>query len=472
MRDTTYDLNDTIVAVSSPTSDHRVIVRITGQQTIDKCQLIFSRPIPKDQPALISGSITIDNELSIDAKLYLFLTPRSYTGQDLAEIHIYTNPSITRKLIDTLLDAGLRAAGPGEFTARAYLNGKIDLAQAEAVNEIITSSNRFQLAAAEKLLAGHLAEKTEQIRENIIQSLTLIEAGLDFSGEDIEFTTPEQTIENLTEIKTQLQQLSADSISYETLVDLPAVGIAGTTNAGKSSLLNALLEKPRSIISHKKKTTRDVLTGQMTLPNSQCVLFDCAGLLTQPQEILDQLAQQAAIEALSNAALVLFCIDISKAEWKDDLAIHNLIKQDPVIGIATKCDLISEDTLSKRLIQLSKLFKTDFLPTSAKTTAGIKLLRDTIDKKFIELAAGDVKAGTRNQIRETNHGIALTARHRQAVTEAIDNLTQAIDQVKDNNNEIAAIMLRTAYHAVSEIEQKNIDEKILDNIFGRFCIGK
>ncbi len=472
IRETIYDLNDTIVAVSSPTSDHRVIVRITGPQTIDKCQQIFSRPVSKDKPCLMSGSVTIDDELSIDAKLYLFGAPRSYTGQDLAEIHTYTNPGVSQALMDSLLAAGLRAAGPGEFTARAYLNGKIDLAQAEAVNEIITSSNRFQLAAAEKLLAGRLAEKTEIIRESLMQCLGLIEAGLDFSSEDIEFITKAQAIANLVEIKNQLRQISAGSISYETLVDLPAVGIAGATNTGKSSLLNTLLKKPRSIVSHVHKTTRDVLTGRLTLPHSQCVLFDCAGLSTQPEEILDQLAQQAAIEALNNASLVLFCVDVSKADWTDDLSIYNLIKPEALIGIATKCDLISENVLSEYLGKLNELFNTDFLAASAKTSTGIKLLQDTIDKKIIELAVGDVKAGARNQIRETRHGIALTARHTQAVAEATENLDQAIEQLQADNDEVAAMMLRAAYQAVCEIEQQHIDEKILDNIFSRFCIGK
>lgn len=482
IRETIYDLDDTIVAVSSPTSDHRVIVRITGPQTIDKCQQIFSRPLSKDKPCLMSGSITIDDELSIEAKLYLFLAPGSYTGQDLAEIHTYTNPCITQTLMDLLLAAGTRAAGPGEFTARAYLNGKIDLAQAEAVNEIITSSNRFQLAAAEKLLAGRLAEKTERIRESLMQCLSLIEAGLDFSGEDIEFITKAQAIANLVEIKNQLRQISAGSINYETLVDLPAVGIAGATNAGKSSLLNTLLKKPRSIVSHVHKTTRDVLTGRLTLPHSQCVLFDCAGLLTQPEEILDQLAQQAAIEALNNASLVLFCVDVSKADWTDDLSIHNLIKHDTLIGIATKCDLIPEDALSERLDWLNELFNTDFLAASAKTGTGIKLLRNTIDKKIIELALPGTKTDTNHACPERSepalsrvegkHGIALTARHRQAVAEATENLDQAIEQLQADNDEVAAMMLRAAYQGVCEIEQQHIDEKILEAIFSRFCIGK
>jgi tRNA modification GTPase len=227
---------------------------------------------------LVTGSVTIDNELEAEAQLYLFLAPHSYTGDDIAEIHLHTNPAVTEALMDSLLGRGLRMAGPGEFTARAYLNGKIDLAQAEAVNEIIVSSNAFQLAAAEKLLSGRLSESSAKVRSAMMDCLSLIEAGLDFSGEDIELETGAEVIERLLGIKEQLEHLLTGSIRYESLIDLPAVGIAGAPNAGKSSLLNKLLGKERSIVSHRRKTTRDVLTAICVLEHCKCVVFDCAGL--------------------------------------------------------------------------------------------------------------------------------------------------------------------------------------------------
>jgi len=267
-----YDLNDTIVAVSSPTSDKRVIVRITGPETIETCKQIFTSPITNHRflwintdksvkSLIIAGICGVDAELKVDAQLYLFLSPHSYTGDDLAEIHIHTNPAVTEVLIGNLLGKGLRMAGPGEFTARAYLNGKIDLAQAEAVNEIIVSSNAFQLAAAEKILSGRLSETTAKVRSSLMDCLSLTEAGLDFSAEDIELETGTEVIEKLLGVKKQLEQLLTGSIRYESLIDLPAVGIAGAPNAGKSNLLNKLLGKERSIVSHRRKTTRDVLTA-------------------------------------------------------------------------------------------------------------------------------------------------------------------------------------------------------------------
>jgi len=503
-----YDLNDTIVAISSPPSGARAIVRLTGPDTITICEQIFSpagssivyRP-SSIAPRLIAGSIAIDNELEIDAHLYLFWAPHSYTGDDVAEIHVHTNRSVIEALMNSLLGSrkagslskGLRMAGPGEFTARAYLNSKIDLAQAEAVNEIVVSSNRYQLAAAEKLLSGRLAETTKKVCSEIMDCLSLVEAGLDFSSEDIEFISPEKAIARFAEIKDQLEQLLSASIRYESVIDLPAVGIAGAPNAGKSSLLNKLLGKERSIVSDQRKTTRDVLTGELLLAHCRCVLFDCAGLtrytiLDSRLSTLDELAQRAAIEALRNSSVVVFCVDVSKNNWSEDIAIRKLITPKVLVSVATKCDLVSQEVLENRVASLNKLFAADttlrssaslcstrFLPISVKTDVGLEQLQETIDRKIIEMATGVTEKHTRYAIRDTRYEIALTARLRSALTLAIENISEAINELKAGNDEVATMMLRAAYQGICDIEQPahwQVDEQILEKIFSRFCIGK
>jgi len=459
-----YELTDTIVAVSSPSCEQRVIIRITGPGTLEVCGRILGIPITREESRILSSAIAVDDEFKIDALVYVFPAPHSYTGDDVVEIHTYTNPAVTEALISNLLQRSLRLAGPGEFTARAYLNGKLDLTQAEAVNEIIVSSNEYQLAAAEKLLQGRLGETTAKLRDNLMELLSLIEAGLDFSEENIEFITRPEAIKRLAATKDQLERLLSDSISLESVIDLPSVGIAGAPNAGKSSLLNKLLGKERSIVSPRQKTTRDVLTGIWTLSHCRCVLFDCAGLLTRPADILDELAQQAAVEALRNSAVVIFCADVSKTEWSQDVAIRKLIEPKCLVPIATKCDLLSEQPLAERLAELNESFGADFLPVSTQTGSGIELLRSTIDRKLTEKF--DVPR---------SGGVALTARHKQAITEAMGHVSESISELTAGNDEVAAMMLRAAHRAICDIDQPGpapIDEQILGQIFSRFCIGK
>ena len=458
-----YNSGDTIAAVSSPTGDHQVILRLSGPQTLDILSCICTSRV-----AYKAGITTCHiSDINPDAIVYLFRQPHSYTGDDLAEIHIWANQAITKTLMEKLLSLGARTASAGEFTARAYLNNKMDLAQAEAVNEVITASNTFQLAAAENLLAGRLGHLSKSIRESILDLLSRLEANLDFSAEDIPPANKTDIIAKLNETRSRLKDLLAGSIRSESTIDLPAVGIAGAPNAGKSTLLNKLLGRQRSIVSHQRKTTRDVLTGEFDLPGCRCVLFDCAGLITQAETVIDELAQQAAIEAIRNAMVVVFCVDISKSDWAEDIAIRRLINPAHLITIATKSDLLSEKDLAERLSQLKSIFGCNFLPVSAHTGEGLKELKELIDKKIIERSVG-----TSHETRATSDGLALTTRHKQSLNNAVHDIVQAEKEIKAGSEELAAMMLRTAYNQLSNIEQHNIDEQVLDRIFSRFCIGK
>jgi tRNA modification GTPase len=432
---------------------------------------------------VIPGNVAIDDELTVAALLYLFFAPYSYTGDDVAEIHVHAGAAVTQALLGKLLGEGLHMAGPGEFTARAYLTGKIDLAQAEAVNEVVVSSNSHQLRAAEKLLAGRLGETTAQAQSAIMDLLGLIEAGIDFSCEDIEFISRADAAAKLADIKKQLERLASASISYESVIDLPAVGIAGAPNAGKSTLLNKLLGTARSIVSHRRKTTRDVLAGELSLEHCRCVLFDCAGLtqktedrrqkrellssdLCPPSSVLDELAQQAAVEALRNSSVVVFCVDVSKADRAEDVAVRGLIEPKTLIPVATKCDLLPEQKLAGRLARLNELLGSEFLPISAKTGAGLGLLRAAIDTAIVSW---------QSSIVDRQSSILLTARHRQALAEAIQNIGEAVDELKSGDDEVAAMLLRAACQCICDIHQPvsgRLDEQILQQIFSRFCIGK
>ena len=456
-----YNVRDTIYAVSSPTSDKRVIIRLTGPDTIAACHNLLDKKIAFDtKRSIINFEVKIDSELELAALLYFFPSPNSYTGDDVAEIHIYTNQSVTRAIMDKLMRLGLRTAEPGEFTSRAYLNGRMDLAQAEAVNEIIVSSNKFQLSAAENLLSGKLSQTTEEIRTSIMDCMSKLEAGLDFSGEEIEFISQDEAIEKLIQIKDKLEELLAGSIRYETLIELPSIGIAGAPNAGKSTLTNKLLGSERSIVSHERKTTRDILTGMLQLEHYNCVLFDCAGLIVEPENILDELAQESAIEALRNSVIAIFCVDISKDDWTEDYEIRKLINTQNVISIATKFDMVEQSIVPDLLDKLKNMFSCEFHPVSANNETGIKELLDKFDRLLCS-----------NTSNEENP-LALVSRHKKAVMDTIVNINDSIEELNLGNDEVCTMTLRAAYREISQIEQHNLDDQILNIIFSKFCIGK
>jgi len=463
-----YEINDTIVAVSSASVDSRTIgksiVRISGSETFGVVGKVFQTEIDLPRRGIATGRVHVYDKIETEAIVYCFSAPHSYTGEDMAEIHFFASDVVVRALLNKLFEH-TRSAGPGEFTLRAYLNGKMDLSQAEAVAEIVSSSNKFQLAAAEKLLAGKLGEAAESLRADILDIMSLIEAGLDFSTEGIEFVSREKAGETVRGINVRLEQILNGSIRYEELIDLPSVGLAGAANAGKSSLLNALLGEDRSIVSWQRATTRDVLTGVLELKNSRCALFDCAGLKGESEisEILDKLAQHAAVEALNASNLILFCVDVSKDDYSEDVSLSKMTVSERFILVATKCDLFCGRELAKRLAGLSKLFVADPIASSVYADDGIENIRDIIEKNVIEIKGKAVESAER---------IAITERHRSATKDAIANLCGAIEEIEAGSDEVAAMFLRNGYKDLAGLEREDIDERILERIFSGFCIGK
>ena len=457
-----FDLTDTVCAVASPPDSYRSIIRITGPQTLALCTHILADPIERQSNGLLHSRISVTPELSVDGVVYVFFAPKSYTGQNLIELHVTAAPVLVRTLLDRLLTLGARQAGPGEFTARAYLNGKLDLAQAEAVNDIISGTNALQLAAAERLLSGRLSEKLTHSQAELLDLMSLLEAGMDFSEEDIEFITVEQAVERIETLSRDLNQLLIQSRRNETLTHLPSVGLAGVPNAGKSSLFNVLLHLERSIVSSQHKTTRDVLAERLSLPHGECVLFDCAGLLDTPDNVLDRLAQQAALTSLNNCQLVLFCLDSTKADWTEDLAIYQHLQDRPRLLIATKIDCLDQETLSSKLTELKDLFGNDCLAVSAHRGDHLDRLVDAVDQVLF--------SGTSQHTTETDL-VLVSARHRQVLQEALTSLTEASEELIQNNHDIACMILRATYQSLSRVEQ-HVDEQVLDTIFSRFCIGK
>lgn len=490
-------LNDQIiVAVSSAAGGvgevARRIVRLSGAGVWEALEGVVDALPAGRGNTVTTCRVRVCEGVEMDAVLYGFQLPQSYTGEDMAELHLWAAADAVEALLGRIcggdgwpLQAELvgdddkrwakahptrtrrcavRLAQPGEFTLRAYLNGKMDLTQAEAVAQIVSSANSLQIAAAEKLLHGRFSETIARVRGEILEVLSLIEAGLDFSEEDISFISPEQAAGRIAAQRTALQGLLDGSVRLERMIDLDAVGLAGLPNAGKSSLLNALLGTQRSIVSPTEATTRDVLTGVLEMGRVGCVLFDCAGLLpdAEKRQGVDELAHQAAVEALGRAELVLFCIDAGKPSFETELRIRAAIQAESIIPVATKADLADAAAMG-RLEQLAAAhFKAPLCVTSAKTGQGLAALKDCIETALISGRGGEQRADR----------LTLNQRHADRIGEAVKAMGEAADEMTAGREDTAAMLLRHGYETLGGLERENVSEKILDSIFSRFCIGK
>ena len=470
-----YDLTgDTIVAISSPVGrSARGLVRVSGPGTFALAEKLFE---PSDGSFLsdrpthrrITGWLRIDaDDTKVPAIAYIFRAPHSYTRQDLVEIHIPGSPVMLSETVQRLLEFGARSALPGEFTARAFVNGRMDLTEAEGVAAVIAARSDAQLAAANRLRHGAVSEAVARLQERLADVLSLVEADIDFSEEDIQFISAGELVERVESILAELGEINRDGITQEQLNVLPTVVLTGAPNAGKSSLMNALSGVDRAICSPLAGTTRDVLSAPLELDRCEALLVDAAGLGRAVTGI-DQSAEALARKAASQADVLVFVVDVScdplvpGFELLEDLGVE----PDRVVFVASKTDLLNRDELTTRCDSLHHDRSAIFWPVSARTGDGLAQMRKRIESR---LSVPSVDRG-----REL---LALNARHRNAIGEAVAALERTVELAESQPEllqsiELLACELREASDCLGTISGAVDPEAVLERIFGRFCIGK
>lgn len=458
-----YDVSDTIAAISGGAAGGlRHIVRLSGPAAFAAASEVFKPPLNAGNTGIITGTAVLE-DLVFDASAYVFSGGRSYTGQDTAELHIDCPKCVGEEILAKLCGYdGVRLANAGEFTLRAYLEGKLDLAQAEAVAQIISAGNAFQIQAAQRLLAGRLTEKVHSLRMQILELLSLLEAGLDFSEEDISFVTQSQAAKRVLDITAGIDSLLSSNVKYERMIGLPSVTIAGCPNAGKSSLLNALLGQQRTIVSPLRATTRDVITEVLDFKTSACVISDCAGIIeNDAADEIDEISQRAAIEAVNASDIVIFCVDACGKHFESELGLFKMIKPE-IIAVATKSDRLSAAEMETRLSILRQKFGYSFTPLCTGNAAMVEDLRKTLEQKITA-----IKALCGEDV------VAVNSRHYQSLSCALQAVRCGLEEILNGSDELAAMYLRQAYQTLSGVGgQQSVDECILDRIFSNFCIGK
>ena len=455
-------MNETICALATAPGGALGIIRISGAQSLEILSRIFTKDLTQASPNTIhyghiveqvavpqQQTATIVDEVLIS----VFRAPHSYTGEESAEISCHGSRYILNKVLELLIQQGCRMANPGEFTQRAYLNGKMDLTQAEAVADLIASTNQATHQVALSQLRGHFSSRLEQLREQLLKLTSLLELELDFSDhEDLEFADRSELLKLSKEIDAHITSLARSFETGQALKQGIPVAIVGKTNVGKSTLLNALLKDDRAIVSDVHGTTRDTIEDTIDIQGITFRFIDTAGI-RQTQDTVEQIGIERTYAAIEKARIVLWIID-SKPSSEEINDILQRIENNRLIVVRNKTDKgnINDFTLPNHPL----------VSISAKFGKGI----DKLEQAIYE--AADIPALSDNDIIVTN------ARHYEALTRSHDCIQRVIDGLQMQlSGDLLSEDLRQALDTLAEITGGQITpHEVLGNIFKNFCVGK
>ena len=447
-------MNETICALATAAGGAIGIIRISGPKSLEILSHVFTKDISNAQPYTIHyGNIKDGTEVVDEVLVSVFRAPHSYTGEESAEISCHGSRYILNKVLALLIANGCRQAGPGEFTQRAYLNGKMDLSQAEAVADLIASTNQATHQIAMSQLRGHFSSKLAQLREQLLKLTSLLELELDFSDhEDLEFADRSELLELAKTIDNHVNRLAYSFQTGQALKQGIPVAIVGKTNVGKSTLLNRLLKDDRAIVSDIHGTTRDTIEDTIDINGITFRFIDTAGI-RQTQDEVEQIGITRTYAAIDKARIVLWLIDAEPSiEEINDILQRTENKK--LIVIKNKADKADNNSYNS--------LKLPFITISAKFGTGI----DELEQAIYE--AADIPALTENDIIVTN------ARHYDALVRAHNSIQRVIDGLQMQlSGDLLSEDLRQALDTLAEITGGQITpNEVLGNIFKNFCIGK
>jgi tRNA modification GTPase len=450
------NLDDTIVAIATPPGQGGVgVVRISGPEArpLAQSMLQLSRPLEAGR-AIFAELVEPRSRERIDESVVTyFAKPHSYTTDDVVEISAHGSPVVLRHIVELALAGGARLAEPGEFTMRAFLNGRLDLTQAEAVRDLIESQTLYQAKVAAQQLDGALSKRLQPIKKILVDLIAMMEAGIDFAEDDVAVLPSEQILARIEAVQCPLEKLR-DSFAYGKVVHEGfTLAIVGRPNVGKSSLFNRLIERERAIVTASPGTTRDLVTETVALGGIPLKLVDTAGLRHSTDEA-ESIGIRKSYEALSDADMVLVVLDSSSQLATEDHELLEATKNRKTIVVANKADLGDLCLPAREGLKIVK--------TSALTGEGIDQLRAEI----LAVLSGD-------STNEHEAGFLTNIRHQRLVEESLASLGAAQQAVKsDIPHEMIMIDLYGALRPLDAITGETTADDILNLIFSRFCIGK
>ena len=456
----------TIAAISTATGSGGIgIIRLSGEKSIEIIKKIF-KPIDKkinlDEVkgyTIKYGFIVDSNNEKIDEVLVSFFrAPRSYTTEDMCEINSHGGTVIERKILEQCLLNGAELAEPGEFTKRAFLNGRIDLSQAESVIDIINAKTEKEAKESFKQLQGNLSIELNNIKDNLLDIMSDIEASIDYPEYDIEETTNSKALKVLNEIRNKLVNLENSFENGKILKEGVKTVIVGKPNAGKSSLLNTLLKEDRAIVSDYAGTTRDTIEEFINVDGIPLKIIDTAGI-RETNDFVEKIGVEKAIGLIKDADLVIALFDSSKELEEEDYKILELIKNKKSIVLLNKSDLSG---LNIKTINYISNINKKVIKASMKTKNGIDKLYKTISELF-----------NNNELNSDNGIVITNIRHKNLIHNAINNLDEAENSIKnDMPIDVVAICIKEVLESIGSITGDNVSEDIINKIFSKFCLGK
>jgi tRNA modification GTPase len=469
------NLDDTVVAIATPAGRGGIgVVRLAGPEAVS-----IAQPMLRLTHTLEPGRAVFGELVETEAKNYVqaaaihpaeldgasgaridevvvtyFQKPHSYTTDDIVEISAHGSPVVLRHIVELALARGARLAEPGEFTMRAFLNGRIDLTQAEAVRDLIESQTLFQAKVAAQQLEGALSKRLQPMKQKLVELIALLEAGIDFAEDDISVLPPDQILKHIAEVQVPLAELAGSFAFGKIVHEGLTLAIVGRPNVGKSSLFNCLVERERAIVTATPGTTRDLVSETVALGGIPVKLVDTAGIRRALDEA-ESIGIRKSMEALADADVVLFVLDASEPLGDEDRELLMHVEGRTAIAVHNKADLDGSElsNFNSRL---------PVIRTSAVTGLGIPELRSEILRHI----AGD-------NIPQAESGFLTNVRHQARVSDAMNGLQAAIEAVGNQvPHEMLLLDLYSALRPLDEITGATTTDDILNLIFSTFCIGK
>lgn len=446
-------MDNTIAAISTPLGTGAIsIIRMSGKDSISIINKIFTKDLSNEKSHTIHYGKIIDNNEEIDEVLVsLMRSPKTFTKEDVIEINCHGGLSTTNKVLELLLNNGAVLASPGEFTKRAFLNGRIDLIEAQGIMDLIEAKTELARTQAMKELNGNLSNKIDLLREKLIEIISNIEVNIDYPEyEDINKVTNEQIYPKIKELIQEIDNLIASSEDGKIIKEGITIGIIGKPNVGKSSLLNAILEEEKAIVTDIEGTTRDTIEGTTIINGIACNFIDTAGIRNS-DNIVEQIGVNKSKKIIDTCDLVLLVLNNNDIITKEEQELLEQIRNKPHIVIVNKIDLEQKLELNEECIKIS-----------IKEKKGLEQIKDKISEIF-----------NLEKIKTQDMTYLSNARSISLLTKANSLLVSSLTNIENNYPiDIVEIDLKESWNTLGEIIGKTYTDELLDEMFQRFCLGK